>query len=185
MEKAIGSKINLDNLNSDISFAYFDAICDLIGTQEVQKLKECSQHMSTSRFQHSLNVSYYSFLIARKLRLDAYSAARAGLLHDLYYYDWKTDEDRPMEGNHAKIHPIIALENAKQITPINSTMNDAILHHMWPLKTSRPKTNIGWLIQGVDKYCATIEFISQCLHKVAHSKNLIAYCTIFAFIFTK
>lgn len=45
--------------------------------------------MATSRFQHSLNVSYYSFIICRKFGLDAYSAARAGLLHDLYYYDWK------------------------------------------------------------------------------------------------
>ena len=105
MEKAILSRINLQRQDTHIAQEYFDTISDLIDTQEVQALKKCSQHMATSRFQHSLNVSYYSFIICRKFGLDAYSAARAGLLHDLYYYDWKTDEDRPLEGNHAMIHP--------------------------------------------------------------------------------
>ena len=130
MEKAILSRINLKTLDTNIAYDYFETISDLIDTKEVQDLKKCSQHLATSRFQHSLNVSYYSFLICRKLGLDAYSAARAGLLHDLYYYDWKTNDKRPLEGNHAKIHPIITLENAKNITVTNPTIDDAILHHM-------------------------------------------------------
>ncbi len=48
------------------------------------------------------------------------------------------------------IHPIIALENAKNITSTNPTIDDAILHHMWPLKTSHPSTSVGWIIQAVD-----------------------------------
>lgn len=80
MEKAILSRINLQRQDTHIAQEYFDTISDLIDTQEVQALKKCSQHMATSRFQHSLNVSYYSFLICRKFGLDAYSAARAGLL---------------------------------------------------------------------------------------------------------
>ena len=119
MEKAILSRINLQRQDTHIAQEYFDTISDLIDTQEVQALKKCSQHMATSRFQHSLNVSYYSFIICRKFGLDTYSAARAGLLHDLYYYDWKTDDKRPLEGHHAMIHPIIALENAKNITSTN------------------------------------------------------------------
>ena len=54
------------------------------------------------------------FLLARKFHLDAYSTARAGLLHDLYFYDWREKDTRPMEGRHCSIHPQIALENAKK-----------------------------------------------------------------------
>lgn len=74
MEKAILSRINLQRQDTHIAQEYFDTISDLIDTQEVQALKKCSQHMATSRFQHSLNVSYYSFLICRKFGIDAYSA---------------------------------------------------------------------------------------------------------------
>ena len=182
MEKAILSRINLQLQDTDIAQKYFDTISDLIDTQAVQDLKKCSQHLATSRFQHSLNVSYYSFLICRKFRLDAYSAARAGLLHDLYYYDWKTDDDRPLEGNHAKIHPIIALKNAKNITTTNPTIDDAILHHMWPLKTTRPNTSVGWIIQAVDKFCAITEMGHQSLFRASRSNNLLSYCMIFTFL---
>ena len=58
MEKAILSRINLQRQDTHIAQEYFDTISDLIDTQEVQALKKCSQHMATSRFQHSLNVSY-------------------------------------------------------------------------------------------------------------------------------
>ena len=65
MEKAILSRINLKTLDTNIAYDYFETISDLIDTKEVQDLKKCSQHLATSRFQHSLNVSYYSFLICR------------------------------------------------------------------------------------------------------------------------
>ena len=65
MEKAILSRINLKTLDTHIAYDYFETISDLIDTKEVQDLKKCSQHLATSRFQHSLNVSYYSFLICR------------------------------------------------------------------------------------------------------------------------
>ena len=57
MEKAILSRINLQLQDTDIAQKYFDTISDLIDTQAVQDLKKCSQHLATSRFQHSLNVS--------------------------------------------------------------------------------------------------------------------------------
>ena len=54
MEKAILSRINLQLQDTHIAQEYFDTISDLIDTQEVQALKNASQHMATSRFQHSL-----------------------------------------------------------------------------------------------------------------------------------
>ena len=77
MLKAILSKKNLSE-NAE----FYGCIRDLLADESVERLKEYSHHLGTSRFQHCLNVSYYNFLICRKLGLNARSGARAGLLHD-------------------------------------------------------------------------------------------------------
>lgn len=82
MQKAIFSRIDLNNADNDLAEEYLGCISDLLHLDGVQDLKAFTQHMNTSRFQHSLNVSYYTFLIARRFHLDSCSAARAGLLHD-------------------------------------------------------------------------------------------------------
>ena len=38
---------------------------------------------------------------------------RAGLLHDLFYYDWRTTKFD--EGSHAYVHPRIAAKNAEKL----------------------------------------------------------------------
>lgn len=169
MEKAIFSRVDLDNENCILANEYLDCIKDLIDIEDVQGLKEFSQHLKTSRFQHSLNVSYYSFLLARRFHLDAYSIARAGLLHDLYFYDWREKETRPMEGRHCSIHPQIALDNAKKACSINPVMEDCIVHHMWPMTIHCPKTKEGWVVQAVDKYCAVSEMLLQSGRKLKAS----------------
>ncbi|MEG2505769.1 MAG: hypothetical protein RSB44_13935, partial [Carnobacterium sp.] len=44
--------------------------------------------------------------------------ARAGLLHDLFYYDWRTTKFD--EGTHAYMHPRIAVKNAEKITELSA-----------------------------------------------------------------
>ena len=142
MQKAIFSRIDLNNADNDLAQEYLSCIRDLLHLHDVQDLKAFTQHMNTSRFQHSLNVSYYTFLIARRFHLDSCSAARAGLLHDLYHYDWRNldKEERPIEGRHCAVHPQIALENARKATFVNTIIEDAIVHHMWPMTLRCPKT---------------------------------------------
>ena len=161
MQKAIFSRIDLNNADNDLAEEYLGCISDLLHLDGVQDLKAFTQHMNTSRFQHSLNVSYYTFLIARRFHLDSCSAARAGLLHDLYHYDWRNldKEDRPIEGRHCAVHPQIALENARKATSVNAIIEDAIVHHMWPMTLRCPKTKEGWILQAVDKYCAISEIL--------------------------
>lgn len=77
MLRAICSKKNLAEI------AYYECIKDIIESEEIIKLKNITHHISTTRFQHCLNVSYYNYVICGKLGLDAVSAARAGLMHDL------------------------------------------------------------------------------------------------------
>lgn len=160
MEKAIGSRVNLAQPNKEIGIEFVDCIKDILDIDDVQQLKEFHQHLKTTRFQHCLNVSYYTFMICRALNLDYVSAARAGLVHDLYLYDWKNKE-QPLEGRHSVVHPIIALQTAKQIMEVNDIMEDAIVHHMWPMSIHMPKHAEGWVLQGVDKYCAAVEFLQQ------------------------
>lgn len=181
MQKAIFSRVDLTSDNDLLAKEFVSCIQDLIEVDDVQELKAFSQHMDTSRFQHSLNVSYYSFLFARKFRLDTYSIARAGLLHDLYFYDWRTKNNRPMEGRHCAIHPLIALENAKKTCTINPVIEDAIVHHMWPMTLHMPKTKEGWLLQAVDKYCALSEIILQGSRKVRYSRAAVSFLTICSF----
>ena len=59
---------------------------------------------------------------------DYRSAARAGLLHDLFFYDWRTK--KAIRSNHAAWHPWVAYDNAKKITELNKVETDAILKHM-------------------------------------------------------
>lgn len=176
MKQAIRSTIDLTDLENEIAKEFHHAIYDLLLLDDVQMLRQWTQHLQTTRFQHSINVAYYSFLIARKFNLDAKSCARAGMLHDFYFYDWKQKETRPSSQRHSALHPKLALENAKKYCDVNMIMEDAILHHMWPMTLHPPKTKEGWIIQGVDKYCAILEILSQCSKKIKYSTALFYLC---------
>lgn len=154
MKNAIFSRINLNDDN-DYSLEFNKCIEDLVDLPDILQLDKFYQHINTSRLQHSINVAYYSFVVCKKLNLDYRSAARAGLLHDLFLYDWRTNKQP--EGYHAKAHPIVALKNAKKNTTLNEIEADAIVNHMWPLTPTLPKFKESYIVSFVDKYCACCE----------------------------
>ena len=157
MLKAIGSKINLKDLNNKRAREFNKCVKDIITNPDFLKLNNFSQHIKTSRLQHSINVAYYSFLVCKFLKLDYKSAARAGLLHDFYLYDWR--KEKQPEGYHAKAHAIIALRNAKKITRLNKIEENSILRHMWPLTLVPPIYPESIIVSLMDKYCALFEVI--------------------------
>lgn len=169
MQKAIFSRFTFTDESNETVQEYLDSVADLLEIDSVRQLEYCYQHLNTTRLQHCINVSYYTFLLCRKLNLDYISAARAGLLHDLYFYDWKKQE-QPCEGRHSCVHPKIALATAKEITNVNRIMEDAIVHHMWPMSIHMPKTKEGWVLQAVDKYCAMTEIMLQSGRAMKFSK---------------
>lgn len=154
MLKAIGSK---KELSSDSYYAY---VKDIIDSSALDRLKEITHHISTTRFQHCLNVSYYTYLICKKLRLDARAAARAGLLHDLFYYDRKKYNRSKAKGqlSHSSMHARLAAENAAVLTNITALERDMIENHMWPMTRQLPKYKESYIITLTDKYCAILEF---------------------------
>lgn len=152
---------------------YYFCIDDIIGSPEIQRLKGITHHISTTRFQHCVNVSYYGYRICRILRLDARSAARAGLLHDLFYYDRKAYNSLREKGlpNHSRMHSELALKNARQITAMNPKECDMIVKHMWPMTRPRPKYRETYVITFVDKGCAVLEFCVPKVKKILSGKK--------------
>ena len=159
MAKAIGSKICLDSTENIYAIEFRSCVEDLLMLEDVKNLDKYVQHLNTSRLQHSINVSYYSYLACKKLGLDYRSAARGGILHDLYLYDWKLE--RQPEGMHASAHPKIALRNAQKNIKLNEIEIDSIIKHMWPITVIPPKYKESMVVTFADKYCATVEIAYQ------------------------
>ena len=88
----------------------------LIEKPSVQRLKGITHHIHSNRLEHSINVSYTSYKIAKKFGWNARSTARGALLHDLFYYDWR---ETKFKKSHAWVHPRLAVRNARKITKLN------------------------------------------------------------------
>ena len=134
---------------------YMSYVGELLAKPEVQKLANYTQHHFSTRLQHVITVSYLSYRLAKKFNLNAKATARAGILHDLFYYDWRvTKFDR---GTHAWIHPRIAVRNAEKLTTLSPLEKDIIIHHMFGATICPPKSLEGLIVSLVDKYSATQE----------------------------
>ena len=135
---------------------YMNIISDIIKNALVQKMKQYRQHFNVNCFDHCLFVSYNTYLICKKWHLDYISAARAGMLHDLFLYDWRKRENG-RKGHHAFTHGKTALENAMKIVSLNDREKDIIKNHMWPVTLKVPKYKETFVITCVDKYFAFVE----------------------------
>lgn len=154
MLKAIGSKKNLTELT------YYLYVEDLLKNEQVMKLADYKHHIHTTRLQHSINVSYYNYLLCKFFKLDVRAGARAGLLHDLFFYD-RHDYVRKNDEKHRRYcfhHASTAFENADSMFEISPVEKDIILKHMWPMTIALPKYRETFIITLVDKYCAVLEF---------------------------
>lgn len=155
-----------------------DIINDLVHNDMVLKMKNYKQHYETSCFEHCKMVSYYCYLICKKYNLDYISAARAGMLHDLFLYDWRIRENG-RKGLHAFTHPKTALENSLRLFNLNEKECDIILKHMWPVTFfSFPKYKESFIITLVDKYCAIKESI-----KAYKSRKKLQVAYRYAYVF--
>jgi uncharacterized protein len=134
---------------------YAACIDDLIYSPTVQMLDGFKHHQNVSRLDHSLNVSFTSYSLCKVLGWDYRSAARGGLLHDLFLYDWRTTTLE--EGRHGFAHPQIALNNASEEFSLNSLEKDIILKHMFPLTWQPPGYRESIMVCLVDKCCALQE----------------------------
>ncbi|MDE1549251.1 HD domain-containing protein [Jeotgalibaca caeni] len=140
---------------------FLSCIADLLEKEEVQQLKTITHHYNSTRLDHSISVAYRSFCIGRRLKCDTRAIARAGLLHDLFYYDWRTTKFD--EGTHAYMHPRIACANAEKLTELSELEKDIIIKHMWGATIAPPKYKESFIVTLVDKYCACDEAMMPAL----------------------
>lgn len=145
---------------------YMSYVGDLLAQPAVQKLAEYKQHHYSNRLEHVISVSYQSYLLGKKWHLNVRALARAGLLHDLFYYDWRTTKFSL--GTHAYIHPRIALRNAEKLTDLSPMEKDIIIKHMWGATVGLPKYKESFVVSLVDDYAAVDEVLVPWLTKLRH-----------------
>jgi uncharacterized protein len=136
---------------------FYACIRDLIQSPVVQAMEEIPQHVNVNCLDHSIYVSYVSFLISRFFGLDFQASARGGLLHDLFLYDWRKEKNR--KKYHLFSHPEAALDNATATFELCDKEKDIIKKHMWPLTFKLPKYKESFVVGCADKICALAEML--------------------------
>ena len=153
---------------------------DLIANETVLKMKNFTQHLGTCRFEHCYSVAYYSYWVCKKLKLDYISATRAGMLHDLFFYNCK--DKNCNKRFHAIHHGKIACQNASKLFDLSQKEKDMISRHMWPVTFAFPTSIEGFILTCIDKYCATLEFWNA-LKYFTYSKKYFRYAYLFLGLF--
>lgn len=169
----------LEQIDNDTDFNKI--IYDIKFNDTVLQMKDYRQHYNTSCYEHCIYVSYYTYLLCKKLHLDYISGARASMLHDLFLYDWRKKENR--KGFHAFTHPKSALENASKIFKLNDIEKDIILKHMWPVTLALPRYKESYIITFTDKFSAILETLEG-LEKTKTYNRIFRYAYMFLGICT-
>lgn len=138
---------------------YLECVHDILMSEKVQSMNNYMQHGCTTTLTHCLHVSYFSYKLCKRYGLDYCSAARAGLLHDFYLYDWHTHARETGNRFHGFTHPSEALKNASRMFELNATERDIIRKHMWPITIIPPKTWEGYVVMLTDKHCGFMETV--------------------------
>ena len=148
--------MNLDFIFNDHTYMFL--VGDILNDEKFLKLKECRHH-GLNRLEHSLKVSYYSYLITRKLRLNYEETARGGLLHDFFIKDDLSEKKQKLS---MFFHPYVSLKNSDKIFKLTDLEKDIIINHMFPtLPHKIPKYTESWIVSIVDKIVATYEFYNS------------------------
>lgn len=153
---------------------YLKYIEDITSNEKVQKMEDFIQHGSISTYEHCNRVAFYSYMVAKKLRIsvDYRTLLLGAFLHDFYLYDWHISASE-YDGLHGFRHPQIASKNAKKEFDLTYKQIQIIESHMWPLTITKiPKSKEAIIVCMVDKYSATIEVLEEIMRKFK-KKNLI------------
>lgn len=145
-------------MNRNYEWQEFEEIVrPLVQHEAVQSMKKYPHHGITTCYRHCMHVAFYSYLVCKKLGLDEKAAARAGVLHDLFMYDWHEMQPKKGELPHGFTHPHTALANADKYFELSDVEKDMIVKHMFPLTIALPRYKETVVIVCVDKFCGIIE----------------------------
>lgn len=141
----------------------------ILNNEEFMKIENIEHH-GLSRYEHSVKVSYYSYKIAKALKLDYEETATGALLHDFFL----SPEDRTKYERIIStfVHPKKAARNANDIFGITRKEEDIIKSHMFPVNLTVPKYAESWIVNLVDKMVGTYEFAFKFKDKFSYAVNL-------------
>ncbi len=148
---------------------YNKIVSNILSDDDFNQIKKIEHH-GTTRFDHSLKVSYYSYVIAKKLHLNYIATARAGLLHDYFF----SKEDRNFNERLVStfVHPKEAVNNAKRFG-LSDLEENIIESHMFPIYISIPKYLESWIVTTVDKVVGLKEFLVKYSFKIVREYNVL------------
>jgi len=146
---------------------YMAIVGEFLARPELKKLDQIPHHYVSTRLQHCLRVSYESYQITKHLGWKSYETARAGLFHDLFYYDWR---ETHFAKSHAYVHPRIAYRNAQKLTEISPLEKDIIIKHMWGATLAPPRYKESLVVTVVDKVVASKEWRNSVKYKYQNWK---------------
>ena len=128
----------------------------ITNNQKYQSLKE-DYHHGLNRYTHLMHVAKLTYYVTKFLKLDYISATRGAMLHDYFNEEAYLDKewlDKP------RIHPFLALNNAKKIFDLNILEENIIISHMYPIGKIKPNYIESWVVTLADKGVATYEYIN-------------------------
>lgn len=141
-------------------------IGDILHHKEFVRLKDYRHH-SNHIYDHVHRVSFLSYCIAKVLSLNYEAAARGGLLHDFFLYDWRERKLSDSAGGfkqrglHGREHPYTALENARRFFPVSDREADIIVKHMFPKTKTLPRYPESFVVSISDKIAAVYEYLTK------------------------
>ena len=164
---------------------------DILLNDEFQRRKMFKHHHNLSVWDHSILVSFKSYLVGRYFHADLRVCAIAGLLHDFYSQAWlSTPELEEFEGGryttlmkkpkslfqmHGFTHAGDAAKNYIKYFPAleDKKITNSIKRHMFPLNLIPPRYKEGIIISSVDKWNSVHELPSiKVVPKFIHYKAI-------------
>ena len=158
---------------------YKRIVRDILRNNEFKKLYNIEHH-GISRWEHLLKVSYHSYIIAKKLKLDYKSVARGGLLHD-FYLDGD-ERSTKFKFFDTFIHPKKALTTSTKNFNLNKIEKNIIISHMFPIYPSIPTYKESILVNFIDKGIGAYELTKEYYYRFKYRFNYLFVLTILLLI---
>ncbi len=160
---------DLEPINKCTYFNEWYKIVEPILLNDEFQRRKLFLHHENSVWEHSIIVSFKSFLVAKFYNLNVYDATIAGLLHDFYPQAWQYNQalydldssyfqryfkkHKNIKEWHGLVHGKEAALNAQKFFPdlVNKRILDSIKYHMFPLTIIPPHYIEGWIVTSMDK----------------------------------
>ena len=149
---------------------YKRIVKDILRNSEFKRLYNIEHH-GISRYEHLLKISYVSYRVAKKLKFDYVSVARAGILHDFYLDGDERSKKRKFLDTFT--HPKKALDTSNRIFMLNEMEKNIIVSHMFPIYPVLPKYKESILVNVIDKILGFKEMMLEYHYKFKYQFNYI------------